>query len=318
MNTKTLLYILKRLLLAVLTLWIIITITFVIMHAVPGSPFVGEKAIPQSTMDALNAKYGLDKSYPEQYLMYLGNAVRLDFGESISYTGRTVISLIGTGFVTSAFLGLCAAVIAIIVGITLGSIAAIYRSKWIDQFILVVSTASVSLPSFVVGVVLLWSLTVWCPLFPSRAGSVIDAFAGNASFLGYVLPILSLALYPTAYITRLTRSAMLDSLGQDYIRTAQAKGVSKFSLIFKHALKNSLSPVVSYAGPMIAYIMTGSFVVESIFSVPGIGEYFINSIKTLDYTMIMGTTILLSVLMLSLNLISDILYKVIDHRVDLT
>ncbi len=318
MNTKTLLYVLKRLLLAVLTLWIIVTITFVIMHAVPGSPFVGEKAIPQSTMDALNAKYGLDKSYPEQYLMYLGNAVKFDFGESISYTGRTVISLVGMGFATSAFLGICAAFIAIILGITLGSIAAIYRSKFIDQFILVTSTASVSVPSFVVGVILLWGLTVWLPVFPSHAGSIIEAFKGNAPFTGYILPIISLALYPTAYITRLTRSAMLDSLGQDYIRTANAKGVSKFKLIFKHALKNSLSPVVSYAGPMIAYIMTGSFVVESIFSVPGIGEYFINSIKTLDYTMIMGTTILLSVLMLSLNLISDILYKVIDHRVDLS
>ena len=318
LNTKTLLYILKRLLLAVLTLWIIITITFIIMHAVPGSPFVGEKAIPQSTMDALNAKYGLDKPLIEQYFLYLKNAVRFDFGESISYRGRTVLSLVGMGFVTSAFLGLCAAVIAIIVGITLGSIAAINRSKWIDQLILVLSTASVSLPSFVVGVILLWGLTVWCPLFPSHASSVIEAFKGNTSFAGYVLPIISLALYPAAYITRLTRSAMLDSLGQDYIRTANAKGVSKFSLIFKHALKNSLAPVVSYAGPMIAYIMTGSFVVESIYSVPGIGEYFINSIKALDYTMIMGTTILLSVLMLTLNLISDILYKVIDHRVDLS
>lgn len=318
MNTKTLKYILKRLLLAVLTLWIIVTVTFIIMHAVPGSPFVGEKAIPKSTMEALNAKYGLDKPLIEQYFLYLKNAVRFDFGESISYTGRTVLSLVGMGFATSAFLGLCAAVIAIIVGITLGSIAAINRSKWIDQLILVLSTASVSLPSFVVGVILLWGLTVWLPIFPSHASSVIEAFRGNTSFAGYVLPIISLSLYPAAYITRLTRSAMLDSLGQDYIRTAKAKGVSKFSLIFKHALKNSLAPVVSYAGPMIAYIMTGSFVVESIYSVPGIGEYFINSIKALDYTMIMGTTILLSVLMLTLNLISDILYKVIDHRVDLS
>lgn len=318
MNSKTLKYVLKRLLLSVVTLWIIITVTFIIMHAVPGSPFVGQKAIPESTMRALEEKYGLDLPLGQQYLKYLGNAVRFDFGESISYKGRTVLSLLGTGFATSAFLGLCAAVIAIIAGVALGSAAAVNRSKWSDQLILVLSTASVSLPSFVIGVVLLWSLTVWIPIFPGSAGSIIEAFKGNASFAGYLLPIISLALYPTAYITRLTRSAMLDALGQDYIRTAKAKGVSKFALIFKHALKNSLSPVVSYAGPMIAYIMTGSFVVESIFSVPGIGEYFINSIKALDYTMIMGTTILLSVLMLSLNLITDVLYKIIDHRVDLS
>lgn len=318
MNSKTLIYVLKRLLLALVTLFIIVSVTFIIMHAVPGSPFVGEKAIPQSTMDALNAKYGLDKPLFEQYLIYLGNAVRFEFGESISYTGRTVTSLIGTGFATSAFLGICAAIVAIIIGIALGSVAAINRSKWIDQVILVLSTASVSLPSFVVGVILLWCLTVWFPIFPSRAGTVFDVLNGTSSFLGYVLPIIALALYPCAYITRLTRSSMLDTLGQDYIRTAKAKGVSKASLIFKHALKNSLSPVVSYAGPMLAYIMTGSFVVESIFSVPGIGGYFVDSIKTLDYTMIMGTTILLSVLMLGLNLVSDILYKVIDHRVDLS
>ena len=199
MNTKTLLYILKRLLLAVLTLWIIITITFIIMHAVPGSPFVGEKAIPQSTMDALNAKYGLDKPLIEQYFLYLKNAIRFDFGESISYRGRTVLSLVGMGFVTSAFLGLCAAVIAIIVGITLGSIAAINRSKWIDQLILVLSTASVSLPSFVVGVILLWGLTVWLPIFPSHASSVIEAFKGNTSFAGYFALALSGCIHHETY-----------------------------------------------------------------------------------------------------------------------
>ena len=174
-----------------------------------------------------------------------------------------------------------------------------------------------SVPSFVIGVILLWCLTVWLPIFPSAGQSVLKVFAGQGNFAGFILPIISLALYPTAYITRLTRSSMLDALGQDYIRTAQAKGVSKGSLIFKHALKNSLAPVISYAGPMIAGIMTGSFVVESIFSIPGIGGYFISSIKALYYTMIMGTTILLSILMLLLNLIADILYKVVDHRVDL-
>ena len=316
MNTKTLKYILKRILLAVVTLWIIITLTFIIMHAVPGSPFIKQKAITQSTMDALNAKYGLDKPMVEQYFIYLGNALKFDFGESISYKGQQVLSLIGQGFSTSMFIGLCAALLAIVVGLFFGSLAAVNRSKWSDQLILVLSTASVSLPSFVIGVILLWTFTVWLPLFPSLAPTVGQVFSGEGSFAGYILPILALSLYPMAYITRLTRSSMLDTLGQDYIRTARAKGVATGNVIFKHSLKNSLAPVISYAGPMIAYIMTGSFVVESIFSVPGIGGYFIDSIKNLDYTMIMGTTILLSVLMLTLNLVSDIAYKLVDPRVD--
>lgn len=317
MNPKTLKYVLKRIILAVVTLWLIISITFIIMHAVPGSPFIKQKALSKSTIAALNAKYGLDKPLFTQYLIYLKNAVKLDFGDSISYKGLSVISLIGTGFATSAFIGLCAALIAIILGIVLGSVAATHRGSFWDQLILVLSTASVSLPSFVIGVILLWTLTVWHPIFPSTGGTIMQVFAGEASIKGLLLPIFSLSLSPCAYITRLTRSSMLDALGQDYIRTAQAKGVSKRALIFKHALKNSLAPVISYSGPMIAGIMTGSFVVESIFTIPGIGGYFVNSIKTLDYPMIMGTTILLSILMLTMNLIADILYKVVDHRVDL-
>ena len=316
MDKKMLIYILKRLGLALLTLFIIITVTFFIMHAVPGSPFVGEKAIPQSTMEALNAKYGLDKPLGVQYLIYLKNAVKLDFGQSIYYKGLNVMDLVMQGFATSAFIGLSAAVIAIIVGLVLGSYAAIKRSKWQDKLILILSTASVSVPSFVIGVIALWTLTVKWRVFPSMGSSIQSVFSGEGSFLGLVLPIIALSLYPSAYITRLTRSSMLDSLGQDYIRTARAKGVPENKVLFKHALRNSLAPVISYAGPMIAYIVTGSFVVESIFSVPGIGGYFIDSIKNLDYTMIMGTTVLLSVLMLGMNLISDVLYKIIDHRVD--
>lgn len=316
MDKKMLQYIVKRLGLALVTLFIIITVTFFVMHAVPGSPFVGEKAIPQSTMDALNKKYGLDKPLGQQYLIYLGNAIRLDFGQSIYYKGWKVMDLVMQGFSTSAFLGISAAAIAIIFGIVFGSVAAVQRGKWADKLILVVSTASVSLPSFVVGVVALWELTVKHPIFPSVGSSIGQILSGEGSLAGLILPIIALSLYPAAYITRLTRSSMLDALGQDYIRTARAKGVSESKVLFKHALRNSLAPVISYAGPMIAYIMTGSFVVESIFSVPGIGGYFIDSIKNLDYTMIMGTTVLLSVLMLAMNLISDVLYKVVDHRVD--
>ncbi len=318
MDKKLLVYIVKRLLLALLTLWIIISATFFIMHAVPGSPFIGDKAIPASVMAALEAKYGLDKPLGQQYLIYLGNACRLDFGDSIYYTGWKVMDLVMTGFSTSAFLGFTAAVLAIILGLILGVLAANNRGKWVDKLILILSTASVSVPSFVIGVILLWNLTVYHPIFPSKGDTIQNVLAGLAPFSCMVLPIIALSLYPTAYITRLTRSSMLDALGQDYVRTARAKGVAPWKVLFKHALKNSLSPVISYAGPMIAYIVTGSFVVESIFSVPGIGGYFVDSIKNLDYTMIMGTTILLSVLMLTMTLISDILYKVVDPRVDLT
>lgn len=316
MDKKLLKYIIKRVLLALLTLFIIISLTFFMAHAVPGSPFNKEKALAQSTIDALNEKYNLDKPLITQYFIYLGNAIRLDFGESLYFKGKDVFELLMQGFGTSLFLGVTAALLAIVVGVILGSVAAINRDMWQDKVILVLSTASVSVPSFVIGVITLWVLTVTFPIFPSSATTIQEVFKGNGEFGGYILPIICLALYPTAYITRLTRSSMLDSLGQDYIRTANANGLARPKILFKHALKNSLGPVISYAGPMIAYIVTGSFVVESIFSVPGIGGYFIDSIKNLDYTMIMGTTILLSVLMLFMNLISDIVYKFIDHRID--
>lgn len=317
MSKNTLIYILKRILLSLFTLWIIVTITFILMHAIPSSPFVNEKAIAQVTMDALNKKYGLDKPLFTQYGIYLGNVLRLDFGESIKFEGRLVIELVSQGFATSAFIGICSVILALFTGIIFGAFAAINRGKFFDQFILLFSTASVALPSFVVAVILLWMLTVYVPIFPTYAQTITQIGKEGFSFKGYILPIYALSIYPSAYITRLIRSSMLDTLGQDYIRTAKAKGVSKFFLIFKHTLKNSLAPVISYAGPMTAYTITGSFVVERIFSVPGVGEYFINAISSLDYTMIMGTTILLSILMLGMNLVSDILYKVVDPRVKL-
>lgn len=317
MTKETIKYIINRFIMMLLTLWIIITITFFLMHSVPSSPFVSEKAITEATRLALEKKYGLDKPLFEQYLIYLKNFLSFDFGESIKNEGKLVIDLIRDGFVTSAFIGLCAAFIAIIVGITLGSIAATNRGNIIDQIILILSTASVALPSFVVGVILLWVFGVYIPLFPTYAKSITQINEPTFNFSSYILPIISLSVYPTAYIVRLSRSSMLDALQQDYIKTAEAKGVPKILIILKHALKNSLSPVISYAGPMIAYIMTGSFVVESIFTVPGIGGFFVSSILAYDYTMIMGTTILLSILMLSMNFISDILYKVFDPRVKL-
>ncbi len=306
MNSKMLWYILKRIGLAILTVFLIITITFFVMHAVPGGPFLSEKAKSPEVIAALEAKYGLDKPLFQQYLTYLKDVCRLDFGPSLKQRGLTVNDIIVSGFKVSAKIGIIAALIAIVLGIVFGCMAAIFRNKVIDKSIMVLSTASVAMPSFVIGSFLLIVFCVILQIFPANG-----ALKG-----GLFLPIVSLALYPTAYITRLTRSSMLDVLGQDYIRTANAKGVSKAKVVFKHALKNALIPVITYCGPMIASILTGSMVVEKIFSVPGLGTKFVTSISNRDYPMIMGTTIFLATLVVIMNLISDILYKVVDPRID--
>ena len=308
MNSKTLFYVLKRIGLAILTIWVVITITFFVMHAVPGGPFVGEKATPPAVQAAMEAKYGLDKPVLEPYFTYLGDIVlRFDFGPSLKQRGRQVIDIIADGMKVSAKLGLIAAFGALVVGIVLGAVAALRRNKVIDKVIMVITTAFVSMPSFIAGALLLTIFAVSLHLLP----------ANGAQKNGLILPVVTLALYPMAYITRLTRSSMLDVLGQDYIRTARAKGVPGFKVIFGHALKNSLIPVITYFGPMLAYIVTGSIVVEQIFAVPGIGRAFVNSITGRDYPLIMGTTIILACLIIIMNLVSDLLYKIVDPRIEL-
>lgn len=307
MSSKTVLYILKRLGLAVLTVLIVITVTFFVMHAVPGGPFVGEKATTPAAQAALEAKFGMDKPLHIQYFTYLKDIVtKFEFGPSLKLRGRMVADIIADGLKVSARLGLIAAFIALIVGVILGCIAALKRNKLIDKIIMVITTAFVSMPSFIMGTLLLIFLSVKFHVFP----------ANGSTTQGLILPIITLSLYPAAYITRLTRSSMLDVLGQDYIRTAKAKGVSGGKIIFKHALKNSLIPVVTYFGPMLAYIVTGSLVVEQIFAVPGIGRSFVSSITNRDYTLIMGTTIVLATLIVIMNLLSDIAYKLIDPRIN--
>ena len=308
MNSKTLIYIGKRLILALLTVWVVITVTFFVMRAVPGGPFQAEKAISEEAKAALEAKYGLDKPLGEQYVTYLKDIVtKFDFGPSLKQRGLNVIDFIFDGMKTSVKLGVVAALVALVAGVILGSVAALRRNKIVDRVIMVVTTAFVSMPSFIMGSLLLLVFAVqlrWVPANGAMAG-------------GLILPIITLALYPTAYITRLTRSSMLDVLGQDYIRTAKAKGVSGVKVIFGHALKNSLIPVITYFGPMLAYIVTGSLVVEQIFAVPGIGRAFVNSITNRDYPLIMGTTIVLASLIVIMNLVGDILYKVVDPRITL-
>lgn len=307
MDSKLALYIVKRVLLAVFTIFLVITITFFVMKAIPGGPFLSEKSPSAAVTAALEAKYGLDKPIFEQYTTYLTDILHGDFGPSIKNRGRDVADLIAEGFKTSAKIGLIAAGVAIIFGLVLGSIAAVFHDKWIDKVIMVGSTACIAMPSFVIATILLLLLCVLLPIFPAN---------GNTA-AGLVLPVLSLSFYPMSYITRLTRSSMLDVLGQDYIRTARAKGVSPAKVIFKHSLKNAVTPVITYVGPMIAGILTGSLVVEKIFAVPGLGKYFFSSITNRDYPMVMGTTIFLAIIMVIMTLISDILYKIVDPRVDL-
>ncbi len=308
MSAKTLGYILKRLGLAILTVWVVITATFFIMHAVPGGPFMSEKATTAAVTAQLEAKYGLDKPLMEQYFTYLKDIVtKFDFGPSTKQRGRQVTDIIGDGLKVSAKLGVIAAALALVVGIVLGAVAALRRNKLIDKVIMVITTALVSMPSFIMGSLLLILFAVKWKLLP----------ANGATTQGLILPVITLSLSPMAYITRLTRSSMLDVLGQDYIRTARAKGVPGVRIIFGHALKNSLIPVITYVGPMLAYIVTGSLVVEKIFSVSGIGRAFVNSITNRDYPLIMGTTIVLASLIVIMNLISDILYKVVDPRITL-
>ena len=308
MTSKTWMYILKRVLMAILTVFIVVTITFFSMNAIPGGPFTSEKSVSPEVEAAMMAKYGLDKPLGEQYLTYLGDIfLRFDFGPSIKTKGRAVIDIILDGFGTSALIGGIAAVLAIILGITFGTIAAINRNKFVDKLIMVLTTAANALPAFIIGSFLMLIFCVELRLLPAN---------GSAKG-GLILPIITLSLYPMAYITRLTRSSMLDVLGQDYIRTARAKGVSWRKTTFGHALKNALIPVITYVGPMLAGILTSSLVVAQIFAVGGLGRYFVNSITGRDYPLIMGTTIFLATLIVFANLISDIMYKVVDPRIEL-
>ena len=308
MDSKTLLYILKRIGLAALTVWVVITVTFFVMRAVPGGPFMGERALSPEATAALEQKYGLDQPVFTQYKTYLKDIVtKLDFGPSLKQRGRTVSEVMTEGLSVSVKLGLTAAAIAIAAGLLLGTAAALRRNKLIDKCIMVLTTFFVSMPSFIMGTLLLLLFAVRWMLVPANG-----TMAG-----GLILPVVTLSLYPAAYITRLTRSSMLEVLGQDYIRTARAKGVSGVRLVFFHALKNALLPVITYLGPMIAGIVTGSLVVEQIFAVPGIGRTFVSSITNRDYPMIMGTTIVLSVLIVTMNLLSDLFYKAVDPKIDL-
>lgn len=301
-------YILKRILLAIVTIWAVATLTFFLMNMVPGGPFLSEKAISPQATAALEAKYGLDKPLWQQYLTYMAGASHGDFGDSLKQRGRTVMDIITMKFPASARVGGVSVLVALLLGVPLGCIAALKRGKFLDNLISVVSTCGIAVPSFVICTLLLYFFGVRLQILPTM---------GLTSWKHYVMPVMALAFYPTAYIMRLMRSSMLDVLGQDYMRTAKAKGLAGGKILFKHALRNAILPVITYVGPLLAYTVTGSFVVEKIFTIPGLGGEFISAINGRDYTLIMGTTIFLATLIILMNVVVDIVYKIVDPRIKL-
>jgi oligopeptide transport system permease protein len=301
-------YLIKRILISVLTLWLVATITFVLMFLVPGGPFLAEKTPSAATIEALNKKYGLDQPKIVQYKNYMLKLLEGDMGLSLKQRGRTVKDIIRDGFKVSSRLGGIAILFSVCIGVPLGAIAALNRGKWVDNLIRVVSTFGISVPAFVLSTILMYILSVKLDLLPTY---------GLTSARHYVMPVIALAFYPTSYISRLMRASMLEVLGQDYIRTARAKGLSQNKVLFKHALRNAMLPVITYLGPLLAYAVTGSVVVEKIFTIPGLGEEFISSIVNRDYTMIMGTTIFLAALLIIMNMLVDIAYTIVDPRIKL-
>lgn len=303
-------YVGKRIMQAIVVLLLVSSLTFLLMNLVPGGPFLSEKAQTPEVMEALEAKYGLDKPLPVQLKNYLVNLVQGDFGVSLKMQkNRPVADIIVEMFPTSAKIGFIALIVAIIFGLPMGCIAAYNRGRKIDSGFRVLMTLGISVPSFVIATLLLIIFGVKLSLLPTM---------GLKTWSSYIMPCFALSFYPMCYIGRLSRSSMLDVINQDYIRTARAKGVKAPVIVFKHALRNAFIPVLTYLGPLTAYILTGGFVVETVFSIPGLGRYFVQSILGRDYPIIMATTIFLSALVIFMNLLVDILYKAVDPRIDVT
>ncbi len=301
-------FLLKRIVSIIITIILITTLTFAMMHSIPGGPFTRERPVPDEIIESLNKKYNLDDPLYIQYLNYMKGLVTFDLGPSYSKIGTSVNDLIGTGFPASAKIGLLASLLIVILGIPIGVISALKQNKKLDYFVMFMATLGITVPNFVIATLIIYFFAGqlgWLPSF------------GLKTPLSYIGPVIALAGYSLSFVTRLTRSSMLEVLRQDYIRTARANGIRELSVIGKHAVKNALIPVVTYVGPMVAAILTGSFVVESIFAVPGIGRYFVESVGNRDYTTIMGITVFYAVFYMIMILLVDIAYGFIDPRIKL-
>ena len=300
-------YIVKRLLLGIFTLFILATIVFFGMKAMPGSPFSRDnKAIPAATMEALNKKYGLDKPVSEQYVVYMKNVIHGDFGVSISKKGQSVTEIIKTRLPVTAKLGVIAFVVSMVVGMTLGVISALTNKQWVNSLITILATIGVSVPGFLLAMLMMILLAVNLKLLP---------VVGLETPASYIMPVLALSFSPISTITRLTRSSLRDVMGSDFITLARSKGTKESMVVIKHGLKNALLPVITYAGQMFAGMITGSLVIETLFSIPGIGREFTTSISNRDYTLCMGLTILLGALVIIMTLVSDVVSAMVDPRI---
>ncbi|MEW5568143.1 ABC transporter permease [Rossellomorea marisflavi] len=301
-------YLLKRLVSMVITLWLIITLTFFLMHAIPGSPFNEERNTSEAVQKNLEAHYHLDEPLMVQYGLYLKSLMTLDFGPSITKPSQTVNDLLSRGFPISFELGMITLIIAIISGIILGIVAALRHNGFIDYVAMTFAVLGISIPNFVMATMLIQQIAVNWELLP---------VATWQSWRHMILPTLALATGPMAIIARLTRSSMLEVLTQDYIRTARAKGLSPWKIVFKHALRNALLPVVTILGTLAAGILTGTFVIEQIFAIPGMGKYFVESINQRDYPVIMGTTVFYSAFLIVMLFLVDVAYGLLDPRIKL-
>lgn len=299
-------FVLMRIIYSILALFVVITVTFFLMHAIPGGIYSSEKKLPPAIVENIKARYGLNLPLGQQYLVQIRNMAIGDFGLSMKIKGRKVNDIISEQFPSSARLGVFSMTICLFIGIPLGVISAIKFNKWQDRVSMVIATLGVSVPGFVVAILLQYFLGVKLGWFPT---------IGDNTLLHLVLPAIALSLFPLSFIARLVRSCMVEVLGQDFIRTSRAKGLNERIVIYKHALKNSILPVITYLGPLIAGVLTGSFVIESVFNIPGLGRFFVTSITNRDYTVIMGLTVFYSVFLILMNLLVDIMYAILNPRI---
>lgn len=299
-------YLTKKISFLLLSLWVIITLTFFLMKALPGDPFAEEQALPKEIHEALLSHYGLDRSLPEQYFTYLTAIVSGDLGPSFRYKDKTVNEVIYDYFPISALLGLESLLIALCGGVFLGTLAAFYKNQWQDHLTMLLTTIGISMPSFILATILQYVFAIKWHLLP---------LARWGSFEHTILPALALAALPTAFIARLMRAGMSDVLQCDYIKVAKAKGLSTMTILTKHALRNAFLPILTYLGQLIANILMGSFIIEKIFSIPGLGQWFVNSVSNRDYTMMMGLTVFYSTILMIMALVIDIAYGFLDPRI---
>jgi oligopeptide transport system permease protein len=295
----------KRMLTAIPVLLVVATLTFFLMRLVPGGPFDADKNLPPAIVANLNAKYQLDKPVAQQYVTYLSRVVRGDLGISYKYLNRTVRDILSEAMPVSIQLGFTALVLAVLIGVPLGTIAAVNRGSWIDVTAMFLSTAGISVPGFVIGAFLIFIFGVWLKVLPVALWETPWHM---------VLPSLTLAFSPAAYLARLTRASVLEVLEKDWVRTARSKGLSRWATVIKHTLRNALVPVVTVLGPLTAILITGSFVVEYLYAIPGMGRFFVTAVTNRDYDLIMGTTLVFAALLIVTNAIVDVAYQILDPR----